>query len=237
MKALKAALMFAVVLGVIVVGAVSLWLGRGVKLAVERFGPGIVGAPVSVGAVILTPWSGRGAIKDLVIGNPPDFKGARALSVGSVEVNLKLSSLAGDTIVVDSVVVREPEILYEMGSGGSNLARLQRNAEGAMPKDGAAPAKGGPSKSLFIKDLLVSGGQVGLAASALGREAVKIPLPAVHLSNLGGKGRSPAQAVSEVLAAVSGSAGKAVSGLGAKALNEAASTVMGKLGGLLKGKK
>ena len=36
MKALKAALMFAAVLGVITAGAVSLWLGRGVKLAVER---------------------------------------------------------------------------------------------------------------------------------------------------------------------------------------------------------
>ena len=57
------------------------------------------------------------------------------------------------------------------------------------------------------------------------------------MRNLGGKGRSPAQAVSEVLAAISGSAGKAVSGLGAKALGDAASSVMGKLGGLLKGKR
>lgn len=236
MKALKALLMFAVVLGMIVAGALSLWLGRGVKVALERFGPGIVGAPVSVGAVVLAPWSGRGAITNLIIGNPPGFKGAHALRVGSVEVKIKLSSLAADTVVVESVVIREPEILYEVGGGGSNLSRLQRNAEAAMPASGGAPAKSAPAKSLFIKDLQVSGGQVGLAASALGGQGASIPLPAVHLSNLGGKGRSPAQAVSEVLAAISGSAGKAVSGLGAKALNQAASSVMGKLGGLLKGK-
>lgn len=237
MKALKALLMFAVVLGMIVAGALSLWLGRGVKLAVERFGPGIVGAPVTVGAVMLTPWSGRGAIKDLVIGNPPGFKGAHALKVGSVEVKIKLSSLASDTVVVESVVVKDPEILYEVGGGGSNLSRLQRNAEAAMPASGAAPAKSGPTKSLFIKDLRVSGGQVGLAASALGGQGATIALPAVQMKNLGGKGRSPAQAVSEVLAAISGSAGKAVSGLGAKALGDAASSVMGTLGGLLKGKR
>ncbi|MBI2787752.1 MAG: hypothetical protein HYX59_03635 [Elusimicrobia bacterium] len=237
MKALKALLMFAVVLGMIVAGALSLWLGRGVKLALERFGPGIIGAPVSVGAVVLTPWSGRGAITNLVIGNPPGFKGAHALKVGSVEVKIKLSSLATDTVVVESVVVKDPEILYEMGGGGSNLSRLQRNAEAAMPASGAAPAKSGPTKSLFIKDLLVSGGQVGLAASALGGQGATIALPAVQMRNLGGKGRSPAQAVSEVLAAISGSAGKAVSGLGAKALGDAASSVMGKLGGLLKGKR
>lgn len=237
MKVLKAVIMFVVVLGIIAVGAVSLWLGRGVKVAVERYGPGIVGAPVTVGAVILAPWSGRGSIQNLVIGNPPGFKGAHALSVGSVEVKIKLSSLATDTIVVESIVVREPEILFEMGDHGNNLSRLQRNAEGAKGKAASSPASSGGGKSLFIKDLLVTGGQVVLLGSALGREGMKIPLPGLHLSNLGGKGRTPAQAVSEVLSAIAGSAGEAVSGLAKKTLLEAASSVMGKLGGLLKRKR
>lgn len=228
MKALKAALLFAVVLGAIAAGALSLWLGRGVKLAVERYGPALVGAPVAVGAVILTPWSGRGAIKDLVIGNPPGFKGAHALRVGSVEVKLKLPSLASDTIVVESVVVRDPEILYELGPGGSNLARLQRNAEAAVPKGGAAPPEAGPSKSMLVKDLVVSGGRVGLSASALGGKDVKLDLPAVHLTDLGGKGRSPAQAVSQVLAAISSGAARAAASI-------PVSSVIGRLGGLLKG--
>lgn len=237
MKAFKAVFLLAVVLGVIGVAAMSLWLGRGVKVAVERFAPGIVGAPVTIGSVILTPWSGRGAITNLVVGNPEGYKGERALSVGSVEVRIKLKSLVTDTIVVESVVIRDPEINYEMGSGGSNLARLQKNAEGAQGKPAAAPASGGPAKSLFIKDLLVTGGEVGVSASMLGQQGVKIPLPGVHLSNLGGKGRSPAQAVSEVLSAITSSAGKAVSGLGSKALNAAATNVIGRLGGLLKSKK
>jgi len=237
MKVMKAVLLFAVVLGVIAAGAASLWLGRGVKLAVEAYGPGIVGAPVTVGTVTLAPWSGRGAIRDLVVGNPPGFKGAHALKAGSVDVRIKLSSLAADTIVVESVEVREPEILYELGSGGSNLSRLQKNAESAVGKPAPAAAKSGPAKSLLIKDLRVSGGQISVAATALGTKAVTIPLPGVRLSNLGGKGRTPAQAVSEVLSAIAGTAGKAVSGLGAKALSDAASSALGALGGLLKGKK
>lgn len=238
MKAMKPVILLVVVLGVIAVGAASMWLGKGVKLAVETYGPGIVGAPVAVGSVMLAPWSGRGTIKNLVIGNPPGFKGAHALKVGSVEVRIQLSSLATDTIVVESVDVRAPEILYEMGAGGSNLLRLQKNAESAVGQPAAAPAgKAAPSKSLIIKDLRVSGGQVGVSASALGKTGVTIPLPVVHLSNLGGKGRTPAQAVSEVLNAIAGAAGKAVSGLGTKALGDAASSVMGQLGGLFKGKK
>jgi hypothetical protein len=229
-KGLRALLLLVVVLSIVAAGAASMWLGRGVKLAVERFGPGIIGAPVTIGSVVLAPWSGRGAISNLVIGNPPGFKGDRALSVGAVDVKIKLSSLVSDTIVVDSVVVRDPEIFYEMGPGGSNLARLQKNAEGGKGKPEAS--QGG--KSLLIRDLKVSGGQVGVSAAGTG---VKMPLPPVQLSNLGGKGRSPAEAVSEVLGAISGSAGKAVSNIGSKALNAAATQVLGRLGGLLKGKK
>ncbi|PIR15161.1 MAG: hypothetical protein COV48_15905, partial [Elusimicrobia bacterium CG11_big_fil_rev_8_21_14_0_20_64_6] len=183
------------------------------------------------------PWSGRAAIRNLEIGNPPGFKGAKALGVGSVEVKIQLSSLASDMIVVERVVVRDPEIVYEMGSGGSNLSRLQRNAQGATGSSESAPARSeGPAKSLLIKDLLVTGGEVGLSASALGGKAMRIPLPGVHLTNIGGKGRSPAAAVAEVFDAISSSAGKAVSGLGSQALNSAASSVMGTLGGLMKKK-
>ena len=233
MKGLRALLLMIVVLGLIAVGAASLWLGRGVKVAIERFGPEIVGAPVTIGAVVLTPWSGRGAITNLVIGNPPGFKGPHALSVGSVEVKIRLASLVTDTVVVESVVVREPEILYELGSGGSNIARLQHNAEAGKSKPAAA--QGG--KSMLIRELKISGGQIGVSAAPLGGSAVKIPLPGVQLSNLGGKGHSPAEAAAEVLGSLSASVSRAVTGLGTKALNSAASSVMGRLSGLLKGKK
>lgn len=224
MKLFKAALLFAVVLGVIASGAVSLWLGRGVKLAVERYGPAFIGAPVSVGAVVLSPWSGRGTLKDLVIGNPPGFKGAHALAAGSVEVELKLSSLAGDLIVVDRVTVRDPEVLYEVGFGGSNLSRLQRNAEESSSRGAAAPGPSAPAKSLLIKELLVTGGRVGMSATALGGGGASLPMPDVRLTGLGGKGRSPAEAVSAALAGLASAAAKAGTG------------VLGAVGGFLKGK-
>ncbi len=198
----------------------------------ERFAPGIVGAPVTVGSVMLAPLSGAGTITNLEIGNPPGFKGPFAVRVGSIEVKIKLASLASDTIRVERVVVKRPQINYELGSGGSNLARLQKNAAAAGGKPG--PSQGG--KSLEIGLLSVSGGEVGLAASALGAGA-KLPLPDVQLRDLGGKGRSPADAAAEALSAISGSAAKAVSGLGSKVVDAAASQVLGRLGGMLKGKK
>ncbi|UPT75493.1 MAG: hypothetical protein M0D55_07390 [Elusimicrobiota bacterium] len=230
-KGLRALFLLVLILGLVAAGAASLWLGRGVKLAVERFGPGIVGAPVTVGAVVLAPFSGVGTITNLEIGNPPGFKGPYALRVGSIEVKIKLATLARETVVVERVVIKEPRINYELGPGGSNLARLQKNAEGGKGK----PAASQGGKSLEIGLLSVTGGQVGLSAAALG--SATVALPDVRLSNLGGKGRSPADAAAEVLSAISGGAAKAVSNLGGKALETAASEVLGRLGGMLKGKK
>ncbi len=231
MKALRAALMIVLVLGAVAFGAASLWLGAGIKSAVVTYGPRILGAPVALDAVILTPWSGKGMIKGLEIGNPPGFKGPRALRVGSVELQVKLSSLASDTIVVESLVVRDPELAYELGPGGSNFARLQKNAEGAAGSP--APSQTGGGKSLLIRELRVTGGKVGVSAAGQG---ATVSLPSVALSNLGGKGRTPAQAASEVMRAITGAATKAVSNIGGKALEAAASGVLGKLGGLLKKK-
>ena len=229
-RSLRALLLIILVLGLVAAGVASMWLGRGVKIAIERFAPGILGAPVSIGAVVLAPWSGRGAITNLVIGNPPGFKGAHALKVGSVEVQIKLSSLVTDMVVVESVNVREPEILYELSSNGSNLARLQRNAERGKGNPGAA--QGG--KSLLIRKLAIEGGQIAISETALSATAVKLSLPAIQMSNLGGKGRAPADAVVEVLSALGGSVGKVVS---VKALRAGASDVMGRLDGLFKRKK
>lgn len=235
MKALRTLILFVLVIGLVAFGAASLWLGKGVKAAVEKFGPGIIGAPVTIDAVVLTPWSGKGMVKGLVIGNPPGFKGPYAVKVGAVELSLKLSSLTSDVIVVKRLAVKDPELAYEIGSAGSNVGKLQKNAEAASGGPSKSAPSSGPSKSLLIEELSITGGQVGVAAGPLG--GAKVPLPAVELHNLGGKGKTAAQTVAEALGGLTGAAQKAVSNIGGKALDAAASQVIGRLGGFLKGKR
>lgn len=238
-NAFRAAAGLVLVLAVVVIGVVSLSLGRVVKTAVEAAGPRLLGAPVELSLVTVSPLTGGASLRGLVIRNPAGFKGPRAVSVELVAVKLKLSSLLTDTIVVESVEVREPELVWEVGNGGSNLTRLQRNAEESAAKLGGgaksapepAPAKKG--KSLLIERFDVTGGKVGLSATAFGGQGLTAPLPEVHLRNLGGKGRSPAEAASQALRAVAASAQGAVSNIGGKALDAAASA----FGGLLKGLK
>jgi hypothetical protein len=240
-KAFSAMIAAALVLLVIGAGVLSLFLGRIVKTAVETVGPRVLGAPVSLGLVTISPWSGSGTLRGLVLGNPAGFKSPQAASVASVEVEVKLSSLLTDTIVVERVAVRDPELNWEIGPDGSNLTKLQRNAEasaasfgGSRPASAPAPAKKG--KSLLIKDFSVTGGKVGLAVTALGGKGLTAPLPDVHLKDLGGKGRSPAEAASQALRAITSSAQGAVSNIGGKALDQVRSAASSALGSFFKKK-
>lgn len=238
-KTISAAIAAALVLGMIAVGIVSMSLGRIVKSAVEAAGPRVLGAPVTLGLVTIAPWSGRGTLHGLVIGNPEGFKSAHAVSVGAVDVEVELSSLLTDTIVVERVAVREPELIWEIGQGSSNIARLQKNAQEAAAEYGgpdAAPAAASrpekKGKSLLIRDFSVTGGKVGLSATAFGSEGLSAPLPDVRLTNLGGKDRSPAQVASQAFAAITSSAQGAVANLGGKALDAARGVALKALGRL-----
>ncbi len=239
-KAFRAAFAAALVLLAIGAGVLSVSLGKIVKTAVVEAGPRLLGAPVELGLVTISPWSGRGVLRGLVIGNPEGFKSPRAIRVGAVEVSVKLSSLLTDTIVVERVAVRDPELTWELGQGSSNLARLQQNAQASAAKlaggtesaPAAAPAKGG--KSLLIRDFSVTGGKVGLSATALGGEGLSAALPDVHLTNLGGPGRSPAEAASDAFRAIANSAQGAVAGAGSKALDAARGAAFNALSSLFK---
>jgi uncharacterized protein involved in outer membrane biogenesis len=238
-KAFRAGFAIALVLAVVGAGVLSLSLGKIVKAGVEAEGPALLGAPVRLGLVTVSPWSGRGVLRDLVIGNPEGFKSPSAIRVGSVDVTVRLSSLLTDTIVVERVSVREPELTWELGRESSNITRLQQNAEASAAKlggapsaaAGAAPAKG---KSLLIRDLTVTGGKVGLSATAWEGSGLSAPLPDVHLTDLGGPGRSPADAAAQAFAAVSSSAQGAVAGIGSKKLDDLRGAALSALGALFK---
>jgi uncharacterized protein involved in outer membrane biogenesis len=228
------------VLAVVGIGVVSLTLGKIAKTAVEAAGPRVFGAPVTLRFAALSPLSGHGTLRGLVIGNPAGFKSPRAVSVDSIEIGVQLSSLLTDTVVVERVVVRRPEVVWELGTGGdSNLTRLQKNAEASAAKFGggasapaAKPERAG--KSLLIQDLEITGGVVGLSAAAFGSGTLSAPLPDLRLTNLGGKGRSPADVAAEAMGAVTRSAQSGVSNIGSKTLDAAASAARRALGDLFR---
>jgi hypothetical protein len=67
---------------------VGLSLNGAIKKGVETFGPQIAKVPVKLDGVSLSLFSGSGAIKGLVVGNPEGYKTDHAMSVGMASVSV-----------------------------------------------------------------------------------------------------------------------------------------------------
>ena len=213
-----------VVIGVVallVVGFILAFrLGGAVKAGVEGFGPKLLGVPVKVAHVKLSLLTGEFRIQGLDVGNPEGFRTDHSFRVGEISVNVAMRSLLSKTIHVRRVYVNAPDIAYEAGLNGSNLGKLLEGMEGekkpsGTPKEAEKGQKAG--KKVLIDDLRVEGGRIRLSAVGLAGNALTIPLPPVHLTDIGkeSNGASPVEVIRSVLTAIVGSVKGAVSGAGA----------------------
>jgi hypothetical protein len=181
----------------LVVGALGYFyfsLNSLVKEAVETVGPRITQTKVLLSSASLSPFSGNGRLNGLLVGNPEGFRGAYALKLGSIVINVNKESLLTDTIVVDSILIRNPEILLEGTLSGNNLSKLLRNIKSSTAskpdkeKVKAAQTKSA-SKAFIVKSVVISGTRLHLAASALDQKIEQtLPLSEIRLQNIGSRG-------------------------------------------------
>ena len=64
-----------------------------IKAGIETIGPKITKTSVNVGSVTLSPLTGKGQIKGLVIGNPHGFTSEAAIKVKDFTIKIVPSSL------------------------------------------------------------------------------------------------------------------------------------------------
>ncbi len=208
-----------------IVGAIvgSVFLGDIVKKGVETVGPKITRVSVNVDEVRVTLLTGSASVKGLVVGNPEGYHTPQAISAGMISVGVNPLSVLSDKIVVRSFHVESPEITFEGGLGGNNLSTILNNvteaAKNPAPTSTAstnAPAQPQPSRKLEVDDLLITGAQVHVRLTDLGGKEMTLPLPPIHLANLGKnqEGITAAELTRSVLDAIVTATLKAVSKAG-----------------------
>ena len=244
--------------------AAGLFMDSVVKRGIETFGPKLAKVDVKLQSVSISMLSGGGRIEGLVVGNPEGFKTASAIKVGSASLSVSPGSLLSDKIAIKSIHIQGPEITFETSLKGNNLSKIRANLEdtaGAGKSVGgggnAAPAdakakESKPARKLQVNDFVLSGAKVHLGVTALGGSAMTIPIPDIHMTDLGTgpEGMTPAELVGEVLGAIEKEAAQAAAssvtdvgkgalqlggGLGASATNAASKITKG-LGGLFQKK-
>ncbi|MBT6283789.1 MAG: hypothetical protein HOI96_01280 [Rhodospirillaceae bacterium] len=189
-----------------------------VKDAVEEYGPQYTGVSVKLAKVELSPENGEGKLTGLVVGNPKGYLTDSAFKLGSISMNIDISSLTSDTIIIKSIVIDKPEITYEFGDGGSNVDVIGKNVEKAAGGGGAKEEKKSeePGKKMIIESLIVSNGNVSVSHPLLQGKTLGSGLPTIRLKDIGKDkkdGASPAEVVDTIMNAIEKQVGASVGGL------------------------
>lgn len=181
---------------------VAFHLGTIVKHGMEKFMPSVTGTPVKVGNVTCLPFSGHIDVKDLEIGNPEGYKSAYAFKIRELTVTVNPMSVLSDKIFISKVLVDGMSVSYEQGISGSNLTDIKKNiekltkkepeakkpaekpAEKPAPTEKAEPKK---EKRFQIKEFDFQNSTVAVSTPLTGGQGASLPLPAMHLKDLGMK--------------------------------------------------
>ncbi|HBA84234.1 MAG TPA: hypothetical protein DCZ95_09100 [Verrucomicrobia bacterium] len=224
---LRIAVVVLILLAVIVL-VVLLRLNTVVKTAVETIGPKVAGVPVTLNQARISPVKGELMLRGLLVGNPEGFSTPNAMSLGHFEAWLDMKSLFKDPLVINRILIRNPEITYEQTLKGNNLSALMEQIKRKeQPSEEKKKAEG---KKVVIDDLQVEGAMLNVSMSGLGGKSASIPLPAIHLTDIGkeSEGTSMGEAALQVVGAILKSATGAVAasvdilGEGASKVGEAA---------------
>lgn len=202
----------AVLLVVVAGGAYWLYtsLDFVVKATIERFGPDIAGAPVSVRSVSISAADGRGLLRGVEIGNPPGYSSPRALRAATIAVGIEPSTIARDVVVIRDILVDSPEISYEVRGGTNNLEAIRRHIAAYVERSGegeggrAAPSARTPGRRYVIGRITLRGAKVTMTNPLLKGGGLTFNLPDVDLRDVGRRsgGVTAAQAASIVTSAV-----------------------------------
>jgi hypothetical protein len=226
----------AIVLIVLValIGGALFWLSGNIdgliKSAIENYGSAMIQAKVSVGAVKIAPGDGKGTISNLAIGNPAGFKTAHALKVARIDIQVDITSVTKDVIVIRHIAVVAPDVIYEKGDAMTNFDAIQKNIATYLgPGDGKKDGK-----KLIVEQLSIRGAKAEASAAFMNGKTISVPLPDITMKDIGRAkgGITPGELGQEVAGALKSRLAGAVS---FDRLMKSAGEALGKAGSAIKG--
>ena len=206
---MKRTLLIAAALFVIVIAGVAVYFYNNidsiVKNAIEQSGTEITGTKVSVGSVDISLKSGRGTIRDVRVENPDGFSDdENAVILGDVTLDLDVSSLNRDPIIIEEIRVRVPEVNAEVDEVLRTNVSMIRNHVEQYRAGAAKPAEkqdAGFEKHFVIKSFVMDEGVVRGDATRVGQRTGEYALPPIELSNVGGSRGARPEVIGKAIAA------------------------------------
>jgi hypothetical protein len=215
---IKKILLGLILLAVLAVAAIyflgSNALNKGIKSGVETFGPRVTQTNVTLADANLSLLSGSGTLTGLNVANPEGYKSENALALGQIDLKVDTSTVFSDKIIIDHIIIKQPEISYEKTFTSSNIKELLKNIEAFTGPSEPDPAEeAGAKKQVVIKKLIIEDATVFVGAMGIGKT---VKLPRIEMNDLGegGQQMNIAEVMDLVLSKVLQSIGPAIAGAG-----------------------
>lgn len=217
MKIIKRVLVGLVLFLAIVVVVMVFWGGHVIKTSVNRLGPQLLGVPVVLEDARFHPIRGFVSLSGLVVGNPEGFRTESLFDLTYLEVDIDMWTVFSDPIVITRIVIKKPQITYEMGLRRTNIGVLLDRLEGEVEADEVAietEMEVAPARGVVIQELVLRDATARISATALRGGSVPITLGTITLNDLGGEDQSITQISTQIMGAIFGVLVNAVAGAG-----------------------
>lgn len=188
--------------------------GNLVRKGLETGGPMVLGVPVSVESIHMSPLGGKADIATMVIGNPEGFKTPHAFKLSSFKLDLEPKTLFGDTIHIRDLTITGADIICEGLMADNHRAIMENLKKKPSSKDkkttGSKEKKGGRQKRFIIDSFSFS--DANMSVNIDGTEVTRIVFPTITLKEIGSKesGVTAAEALSQIYAAVMSETSKTI---------------------------
>src|SRR5687768_8643893 len=202
---------FLILLLLIVGGLALLYINLNsiVRSTVEKQSQVALNVPTSLGGANVSIFGGKVNLSNFNVGSPEGFVAPEMLSLGGIDVAVKLTELRNDPIHVASINVSNPKLVLEQKGMGFNVKKF---VEQLPPGEEDPPAEGEEPINLIIDDLKITGAQVvfrpdpsalsavpGLADKIKLKSEYVLNIPPIEMKNIGtGEGASNGAAIKDV---------------------------------------
>lgn len=240
-KIIKISLAVAAVFLLTVYLVVLFGLSPIVNTVTSKFAPEILGCDVTIDDIDVYPAFNGCSVQGIKVGNPEGFQTETAFRIDDITVQVQLTSLASDTIVVKNVIIDGARVTYEQGATTSNLFAIKNNIEKFIQKQQGAGRKEGPSeeetveeevskgsKKLVIENFEFKNAKVDFSVVFMGGRSMTLPIPDIQLTDIGKSaenGATISDVVKEVYNEIFDACTNVVSGVG-KSLGKAGGAVV-----------
>jgi ABC-type transporter MlaC component len=200
---MKKFILFTAILVLIAGGAFQFLTGSAVnnliKEQIEQVGTKITEQSVTVASVEMKLLEGSGTINGLVLPNPAKYTAPSLFSLNEVTLDINLTSLTTDLIIIDRIILNKPEAVVEFTeNAGSNiqdiLDAIKKNTASTNqtePEEKTTP-ENSVDPIVRVNKFVLAGVALTVDLTKLGNKAHQATLADIVLTNIGGEAGMPA---------------------------------------------